>query len=80
MGGTSTDISLIRDLNPIITHEREFAGTVIKTPQLDIVTIGAGGGSIAWVDRDNSLKVGPRSAGAVPGPGLLRTRRRQNRR
>lgn len=68
MGGTSTDISLIQDLNPIITHEREFAGTVIKTPQLDIVTIGAGGGSIAWVDRDNSLKVGPRSAGAVPGP------------
>ena len=68
MGGTSTDISLIQDLNPIITHEREFAGTVIKTPQLDIVTIGAGGGSIAWVDRDNSLKVGPRSAGAIPGP------------
>ena len=68
MGGTSTDISLIQDLSPIITHEREFAGTVIKTPQLDIVTIGAGGGSIAWVDRDNSLKVGPRSAGAVPGP------------
>lgn len=68
MGGTSTDISLIQDLNPIITHEREFAGTVIKTPQLDIVTIGAGGGSIAWVDRDDSLKVGPRSAGAVPGP------------
>ena len=68
MGGTSTDISLIQDLNPIITHEREFAGTVIKTPLLDIVTIGAGGGSIAWVDRDNSLKVGPRSAGAIPGP------------
>ena len=68
MGGTSTDISLIQDLNPIITHEREFAGTVIKTPQLDIVTIGAGGGSIAWVDYDNSLKVGPRSAGAIPGP------------
>ena len=68
MGGTSTDISLIQDLNPIITHERQFAGTVIKTPQLDIVTIGAGGGSIAWVDRDNSLKVGPRSAGAKPGP------------
>ena len=72
MGGTSTDISLVQDLNPIITHEREFAGTVIKTPQLDIVTIGAGGGSIAWVDRDNSLKVGPRSAGAVPGPACYR--------
>ena len=68
MGGTSTDISLIQDLNPIITQERQFAGTVIKTPQLDIIAIGAGGGSIAWVDRDNSLKVGPRSAGAMPGP------------
>ncbi len=68
MGGTSTDISLIQDLNPIVTHERQFAGTVIKTPQLDIIAIGAGGGSIAWVDRDGSLKVGPRSAGAMPGP------------
>ena len=68
MGGTSTDISLIQDLNPIITHERQFAGTVIKTPQLDIIAIGAGGGSIAWVDKDSSLKVGPRSAGAMPGP------------
>ncbi len=68
MGGTSTDISLIQDCDPIITHERQFAGTVIKTPQLDIIAIGAGGGSIAWVDRDGSLKVGPRSAGAEPGP------------
>lgn len=68
MGGTSTDISLIQDMNPIITHEKQFAGTVIKTPQLDIIAIGAGGGSIAWVDKDGSLKVGPRSAGAMPGP------------
>ncbi len=68
MGGTSTDISLIQDLDPIVTHERQFAGTVIKTPQLDIIAIGAGGGSIAWVDKDGSLKVGPRSAGAMPGP------------
>ncbi|NKB35614.1 MAG: hydantoinase/oxoprolinase family protein [Gammaproteobacteria bacterium] len=68
MGGTSTDISLIQDLNPIVTHERQFAGTVIKTPQLDIIAIGAGGGSVAWIDKDSSLKVGPRSAGAMPGP------------
>ena len=68
MGGTSTDISLIQNLHPIVTHERQYGGTVIKTPQLDIITIGAGGGSIAWVDRDGSLKVGPRSAGALPGP------------
>ena len=68
MGGTSTDISLIEDLHPIVSHEKQFAGTVIKTPQLDIVAIGAGGGSIAWVDNEGGLKVGPQSAGSDPGP------------
>ena len=68
MGGTSTDISLIKDLDPIITHERNFEGAPVKTPQLDIVTIGAGGGSIAWVSDEGGVRVGPQSAGAVPGP------------
>ncbi len=68
MGGTSTDVSLTRNLKPVITRERLFAGVPIKTPQLDIITIGTGGGSIGWVDENGSLKVGPRSAGADPGP------------
>ena len=68
MGGTSTDVSLTRNLKPVITRERLFAGVPIKTPQLDIITIGTGGGSIAWVDENRSLKVGPQSAGADPGP------------
>ena len=68
MGGTSTDVSLTRNLKPVITRERLFAGVPIKTPQLDIITIGTGGGSIAWVDENASLKVGPQSAGAEPGP------------
>lgn len=68
MGGTSTDISLIKDLSPIITHERNFEGAPVKTPQLDISTIGAGGGSIAWVSDEGGVRVGPQSAGAAPGP------------
>ena len=68
MGGTSTDVCLIKDLKPTITRERMFASVPIKTPQLDIVTIGAGGGSIAWVNDEGGLRVGPQSAGATPGP------------
>jgi len=68
MGGTSTDISVIKDLRPIITHERNFEGAPVKTPQLDITTIGAGGGSIAWVSDEGGVRVGPQSAGAAPGP------------
>lgn len=68
VGGTSTDVSLIRDGMPQSTSERQLAGCPIKTPMLDIHVIGAGGGSIAWVDSAGALKVGPRSAGADPGP------------
>ncbi len=68
VGGTSTDVSLIRDTAPQSTSERQLAGYPIKTPMLDIHVIGAGGGSIAWIDPAGALKVGPQSAGAKPGP------------
>jgi len=68
MGGTSTDVCLVRDNKLPISHERDVAGFPIRLPMVDINTIGAGGGSIAWFDRDGMLKVGPLSAGAVPGP------------
>ncbi len=68
MGGTSTDVSLIEGGRPGITTEAEVHGYPIKTPMIDIHTVGAGGGSIAYVDSGGFLKVGPRSAGATPGP------------
>lgn len=68
VGGTSTDVSLIVDGQPAFTSNRTVAGYPVKTPMIDIHVIGAGGGSVAWLDEAGSLKVGPRSAGAVPGP------------
>ncbi|MGQ0655696.1 MAG: hydantoinase/oxoprolinase family protein [Betaproteobacteria bacterium] len=68
MGGTSTDVCLIEDLAVPLTSEQFIGGLPIRTPQIEINTVGAGGGSIAWVDTGRILKVGPRSAGAVPGP------------
>lgn len=68
VGGTSADMALIRDGAADISFEREVADFPIRLPVIDIHTIGAGGGSIAWFDRDGLLKVGPDSAGAVPGP------------
>jgi N-methylhydantoinase A len=68
MGGTSTDVCLIRGLAPAQRSQREIAGFPVRTRTIDIHTIGAGGGSIAWVDAGGLLKVGPMSAGAVPGP------------
>jgi N-methylhydantoinase A len=68
MGGTSADVCLIRDHAAGIGFDREVAGFPVRLPMIDIHTIGAGGGSIAWFDRDGLLKVGPASAGAVPGP------------
>jgi N-methylhydantoinase A len=68
MGGTSTDVSLIEDARPKLAGEIDVHGYPLKTPALDIHTVGAGGGSIAFMDRGGLLKVGPRSAGAVPGP------------
>ena len=68
MGGTSTDVCLVKDLQPLSSSLRMVGGLPLKTPQMDINTIGAGGGSIAWVDKDGSFRVGPQSAGADPGP------------
>ena len=68
MGGTSTDVCLIEGLRAPLTTEQMIAGYPNRTPQVEIVTIGAGGGSIAWLDGAETLAVGPRSAGADPGP------------
>ena len=68
VGGTSADVSLLRDAQPTEVHERTLAGFPLRLPALDVNAVGAGGGSIAWIDQDGLLKVGPRSAGAVPGP------------
>ncbi|MBI5115978.1 hydantoinase/oxoprolinase family protein [Candidatus Poribacteria bacterium] len=68
MGGTSYDISLIRNGKPTVTTNYWVSRYRVAAPMLDIHTIGAGGGSIAWVDAGGALHVGPQSAGAVPGP------------
>jgi len=68
MGGTSTDVSVIKNSSLIISKERVMNDLNIKIPMLDIETVGAGGGSIARVDRAGALHVGPQSAGAFPGP------------
>ncbi|MGY2049692.1 hydantoinase/oxoprolinase family protein [Methylobacterium sp. JK268] len=68
MGGTSTDVCLVVDGEPSVSPETEVDGLPIRTPVLDIVTVGAGGGSLVWIDDGGMLRVGPRSAGAVPGP------------
>ena len=68
MGGTSTDVCLIRDRRPVVSTENIIGAYPLKTSQLQINTVGAGGGSIAWRDEDGALHVGPRSAGARPGP------------
>ena len=68
MGGTSTDVCLVEGLRAPLTTEQMIAGYPNRTPQVEIVTIGAGGGSIAWLDGSETLAVGPRSAGADPGP------------
>jgi N-methylhydantoinase A len=68
MGGTSTDVALVSDLSPRISHANQIDAYPLQVPQLDMHTIGAGGGSIVWVRPDGTLEVGPQSAGAVPGP------------
>jgi N-methylhydantoinase A len=67
-GGTSTDVSVVSSGEPALTTEGEVGRFPVKVPMVDIVTVGTGGGSIAWVAPDGGLKVGPRSAGADPGP------------
>jgi len=68
MGGTSTDIAVVRGGKPMLSSDKSVAGARIALPSLDIVTLGAGGGSIGKLDRSGLLTVGPDSAGAVPGP------------
>ena len=68
MGGTSTDVCLVVDGVPSVSPETEVDGLPIRTPVLDIVTVGAGGGSLVWIDDGGMLRVGPRSSGSNPGP------------
>ncbi len=68
MGGTSFDAALIKNKTPLITTEGEINRFRLALPMLNIVTIGAGGGSIGWLDEGGLLHMGPKSAGAMPGP------------
>jgi N-methylhydantoinase A len=67
-GGTSTDVAVVLRGEPAVTTEGSVGGYPSKIPMIDVVTVGAGGGSIAWLTPEGLLKVGPRSAGADPGP------------
>ena len=67
-GGTSTDVTVVIDGQPTLTTEGTIGAYPSKIPMIDVVTVGAGGGSIAWVSPEGTLKVGPQSAGADPGP------------
>jgi N-methylhydantoinase A len=67
-GGTSTDVAVVSDGRPNLTTEGSVGRFAVKVPMVDIVTVGTGGGSIAWASPEGTLKVGPRSAGASPGP------------
>ena len=68
MGGTSTDVALIREGRALISNDGSFADYPLNIPMIDVQTIGAGGSSVAYVDEGGALKVGPQSAGADPGP------------
>jgi N-methylhydantoinase A len=68
IGGTSADVCLIKDRVPDVTAETEIDGLPVGRPSIDIANVGAGGGSLAWIDEGGMLQVGPRSAGARPGP------------
>ena len=67
-GGTSTDVSVVVDGEPTLTTEGSVGAYPSKIPMIDVVTVGSGGGSIAWLSPEGTLKVGPQSAGADPGP------------
>ncbi|MDQ6687122.1 MAG: hydantoinase/oxoprolinase family protein [Actinomycetota bacterium] len=67
-GGTSTDVSVVVDGEPTLTTEGSVGAFPSKIPMIDVVTVGAGGGSVAWLSPEGTLKVGPQSAGADPGP------------
>lgn len=68
MGGTSADVCLIKDGKVGVTFERSVGGFPVRLPMVDVNAVGAGGGSIAWLDAGGFMKVGPTSAGAKPGP------------
>ncbi len=68
MGGTSNDVAVVHDGRPLLASEGAIGPYPVRTPMVDVNTIGAGGGSIAWIDAAGGLRVGPRSAGAEPGP------------
>jgi len=68
IGGTTADIGMVADGKPLTSTEGKVLKYPVRIPMLDVVSIGAGGGSIAWLDAAYSLHVGPQSAGAVPGP------------
>ncbi|MCL7749608.1 hydantoinase/oxoprolinase family protein [Halalkalibacter alkaliphilus] len=68
MGGTSSDVALVEQQLPRITLESRLKGYPLKVPMIEMETVGAGGGSLGWVDNGGLLKVGPQSAGAIPGP------------
>lgn len=68
IGGTSTDVCLVRAGRPARSSLREMGGVPVRAPSIDVHTIGAGGGSLAWVDAGGLPKVGPESAGSIPGP------------
>jgi N-methylhydantoinase A/oxoprolinase/acetone carboxylase beta subunit len=68
VGGTSSDIALVEDGEPVIRAQGSIAGFPVRVPMVDVNAIGAGGGSIAWLDGAGGLRVGPHSAGSEPGP------------
>ncbi len=72
MGGTSCDVCVVEDGEVRRTDSRQIGGRVIQLPMVDVHTVGAGGGSIGWRDPGGALRVGPRSAGAEPGPACYR--------
>jgi N-methylhydantoinase A len=74
IGGTSADIGIVRDGRPVLSSEEHIAEFPVLTPTVAVSSIGAGGGSIIWLDPTGSLKVGPRSVGADPGPACYGTK------
>jgi N-methylhydantoinase A len=70
MGGTSFDVCLLAGKELPMTQERKVLDLPVEVPSVDILTVGAGGGSLAWMDRGGQFRVGPHSAGAYPGPAV----------
>jgi N-methylhydantoinase A len=68
MGGTSCDVALVKEGKPLLSREGRITRYPLRIPMVDVNTVGAGGGSLAWIDSSGGLRVGPQSAGADPGP------------